>query len=77
MLRILFYIFLIYLGYQFIQYFLIPVYRTTKQVKKTFSGINERMNDLKNEKQPPRPQQSSKNQDAEKAGEYIDFEEIK
>jgi len=77
MLRILFYIFLIYLGYQFIQYFLIPVYRTTKQVKKTFSGINERMNDLKNEKQPPPPQQSSKNQDAEKAGEYIDFEEIK
>ena len=76
MLRILLYGFLIYLAYQLVFNFIVPVYRTTKQVKKGFKKMQEQMNE-----QQQRQQQSSANtspqQPTEKVGEYIDFEEIK
>ena len=77
MFRILFYIFLVYLAYQFIQYFLIPVYKTTKQVKRTFNEMHDRANNSANEKKSPPQNPPDKNHDKEVVGEYIDFEEIK
>jgi hypothetical protein len=78
MFRVLLYIFLIYLAYQFIFKFIIPLYKTTQQVKKGFREMHDRMNDFKNGQQsPPAQEQSAKNSAKETTGEYIDFEEIK
>jgi hypothetical protein len=77
MFRILLYIFLIYLAYQFIFRFIIPIYKTTQQVKKGFREMHDRMNDAAGGDQPPSSTQSSSTTPKEKVGEYIDFEEIK
>jgi hypothetical protein len=70
-LRFLFYAFLIYLAFRLLFNFILPVYRTTKQVKKGFREMHERMN------QATGPQQPQKAEEKPKAGEYIDFEEVK
>ncbi len=79
MFRVLLYIFLIYLAYQFIFRFIIPVYKTTQQVKKGFREMHDRMNDVANGQQQSSSQQtqSPNNSSKEPVGEYIDFEEIK
>ena len=78
MFRFLLYIFLIYLAYQFIFRFIIPVYRSTQQVKKSFREMHDRMNESANQQQEPHQQgQSSPDSPKEKVGEYIDFEDIK
>ena len=75
-LRILFYAFLIYLAFKLVFNFIIPVYRTTRQVKRGFREMQERMRQhvdpnvrqpgaAVEEKRPPQP-----------AGDYIDFEEV-
>jgi hypothetical protein len=74
MLRILFYGFLIYLLYQLVFNFIVPVYRTTRRMKKGFQKMQEQMNEQhkqQNSAQPPEEKSS------QKLGEYIDFEEIK
>lgn len=76
--KILLYAFLIYLGYKIIFEFIIPVYRTTRQVKKQFREMNERMNEHMRQQQadqfaPEKEPQTAK----EKPGDYIEFEEIK
>jgi len=79
MLRALLYFFLIYLGYQFIFNFLIPIFKTTQQVKRGVREMNDRMNEFakaqqnSSSSQPKSPDKSSK----EPTGDYIDFEEIK
>jgi len=83
MFRVLLYIFLIYLAYQFIFKFIIPVYKTTQQVKKSFRKMHENMNDFANGQQASNSQQASSqngqssNGPKEPVGEYIDFEDIK
>ncbi len=75
-LRFLFYAFLIYMLYKLVFNFIIPVYRTTKQVKKGFKEMNERMRQAEGfpsqttQAQKPKAEQT-------KPGEYIDFEEVK
>jgi hypothetical protein len=79
MFRFLLYFFLIYLAYQFLFKFLIPVFRTTQQVKKDVRAKNDRMNEFARaqrnmaEAKSKSPDKSSK----EPIGDYIDFEEIK
>lgn len=81
--RYLFYAFLIYLAYRFIFNFLLPVYKTTKQVKKQFRDIHSRMNDFGSQQESNQRQynpgntQSSKPEAKEQVGDYIDFEELK
>ena len=75
--KILLYVFLIYMAYKFVFDFIIPIYRTTKQVKKGFREMNDRMNEHMRQQrgeqhpiqEPQKPQQ--------KEGDYIEFEEIK
>ena len=78
MLRYLFYAFLIYLAYRLIFHFIIPVYRTSKQMKKQFHEMHNRMQDHVNQQQgyqqSPTPKPGDKK---EHAGDYIDFEELK
>ena len=78
MLRFLFYAFLIYRAYRLVFHFIIPVYKTTRQVKKQFREMHSRMEDQMNQYQPnqqsPTPQTENKK---EQVGDYIDFEEVK
>jgi hypothetical protein len=79
-LRYLFYAFLIYLAYRLLFDFIIPVYKTTRQVKKQFRDMHGRMEDYVNKQQAGQqsttstPQQEAKR---EQPGDYIDFEELK
>jgi hypothetical protein len=79
MFRILLYFFLIYLGYQFIFNFLIPVFKTTQQVKKGVREMNDRLNEFaKAQRNSSSPQAKSPDESSrEPIGDYIDFEEIK
>ena len=78
MLRYLFFAFLIYLAYRLVFHFIIPIYKTTRQVKKQFREMHSRMQDNMGQQQPYQqpvtPATENKNQ---QAGDYIDFEELK
>ena len=87
MLRYLFFAFLIYLAYRLVFHFIIPVYKTTRQVKKQFREMSARMNNSDGHsrmeehvsqqqpfQQPATPATENKKQ---QAGDYIDFEELK
>lgn len=70
-------LFLIYLLYKLIFDFIIPVYESSKKIKKQFGEMQDKMqNDIKNFQghqnatQPAEPP-------AKKEGDYIEFEEIK
>jgi hypothetical protein len=64
--------------YKFIFGFIIPVYRTTRQMKKKFREMHDRMQDQQvnpsdfAQKEAP-PKQTAKST----GGDYIDFEELK
>lgn len=77
MLRYLFYAFLIFLAYRLVFHLIIPIYKTSKQVKKQFREMHSRMEDHINQQQanqqaaPPQPENKKV------GGDYIDFEEVK
>ena len=78
MLRYLLYAFLIYLTYRVIFHFIIPIYRTTKQVKKQFREMHDRMEDHITQQQANRPTSVPEPEvKKQQAGDYIDFEEVK
>ena len=76
--RYLLYAFLIYLAYRLVFHFIIPIYKTTRQVKKQFREMHSRMQDNMSPpppfQQPATPATENKTQ---QAGDYIDFEELK
>jgi hypothetical protein len=78
MLRYLFFAFLIYLAYRLVFHFIIPIYKTTRQVKKQFREMHSRMQDNMGQQppyqQPVTPATENKNQ---QTGDYIEFEELK
>ncbi len=77
MLQFLVYAFLAYLLYKLIFRFIIPVYRTTRQIKKSFRDMQEQMNARMGGQDPfgPPPAAAPK-QPEPKKGDYIDFEEV-
>ncbi|HYH15437.1 MAG TPA: hypothetical protein VD794_09455 [Flavisolibacter sp.] len=78
MLKYIFFIFLAYFLYQLIFKVILPVYRTTRQIKKGFREMQERMNahgqSASNYQQTNHQSTPEKNK---QVGDYIDFEEIK
>ena len=72
-LRVLLDLLLIYLAYQFVFNFLVPVFRTTQQVRKGFRDMHERMTNENTRENPTPPKSKGDN----KAGDYIDYEEVK
>jgi len=78
MIKLIFELFLLYLLYKFIFEFIIPVYQTTKQVKRK---MNEMQETMKNQQQYQNSRhQSTQNSDSQKKdidSEYIDYEEVK
>ena len=78
MLRYLFYAFLIYLAYRLVFHFIIPVYKTTRQVKKQFREMHSRMQDNMSQQQPyQQPATPVTENKKQQSGDYIEFEELK
>ena len=82
--RYLLYAFLIYMAYRLVFHFIIPVFKTTRQVKKQFREMHSRMEEQMNRQsgfanaaQHPEPDQSKKSSAKENPGDYIEFEELK
>jgi hypothetical protein len=76
--RVIFDLFLFYLLYKVVFDFIIPVYNTTKKVKKQFGEMQHKMDEMNRQQQAN--QYSSKVKEPapkSKSDDYIDFEEIK
>ena len=69
-------LFLFYLLYKLIFDFIIPVYQSTKKIKKQFGEMQDKMqNDInryQSHQRPAPPEATPK-----KEGDYIEFEEVK
>ncbi len=75
-------LFLIYILYKLIFEFIIPVYQSTKKIRKQFSDMQNKMQGDMNayqaqqkSSQTVRPQTKAPQQ--KKEGDYIEFEEVK
>jgi hypothetical protein len=60
-------------------YFILPIYKTTRQVKKGFQEMQDRMNQQQQQGSAPHSNEkvSSNKTGGSQVGEYIDFEEVK
>jgi len=79
-LRIAFELFALYLLYKLIFDFIIPVVKTTKQVKRQFGEMNAQMQEkMKQQQRPPAGFQPTTGATAPKPknDDYIEFEEVK
>ena len=71
----------IYLLYNFIVYFIIPVYKTSRKVQQQFRNMQHQQGENINPNRKPNNSPFEKNQASKQAKtsskDYIDFEEIK
>lgn len=74
MLRLIVIILMTFFALRFIFQFLLPIIKTTRQMKDRVREYNNRMEqeNRRDERQAPASEQPSK-----KAGDYIDYEEVK
>jgi len=78
MLRILLYALLIWFLYNLVFRFIIPVYRTTRQMKQKFREMHDQMKEEQQRQQGfNKPTAEPKSSSAPRSEDYIDFEEIK
>lgn len=72
------YAILAYILYQFIFKLVIPVYTATKKIKKGFSEMQGKMHEqMKQQQAGTQAQSTAKPATSTKAGDYIEFEEVK
>ncbi len=74
MIRYIFLGLMIYFAYRFIFELVIPVYKTTRQVKKQFDSVRQNTNQDFHQQATRQPHKSPPKSDAK--GDYIEFEEI-
>jgi hypothetical protein len=78
MLRYILYALLAWFLYNLIFRFIIPVYKTTRQMKKKFREMNEQMQERQMKQEGFQQQAPAQNSSpASRSQDYIDFEEIK
>lgn len=80
MLKVILYGLLIWFLYNLVFRFIIPVYKTTRQMKKKFREMQDRVQDQMNQQQNDYTTQtrpSQKPTEKSPKEDYIDFEEIK
>ncbi len=79
MLKVLLYALLAWFLYNLVFRFIIPIYKTTRQMKQKFNEMQNRMQDQVNEQQNfnKRPSAEAKASSRVSKEDYIDFEEIK
>jgi len=72
-------LFLLYLLYKFIFDFIIPVYESSKKIKKQFGEMQDKMQNNMNQyqNQQKAAQSARVEKPVKKEGDYIDFEEVK
>lgn len=75
MLAFLFYVFLAYLLYKLVFSFILPLYRTTRRIRKGFREMHERMHQQHTDNTRQNTA-TRKDTNKPKVGEYIDFEEV-
>jgi hypothetical protein len=77
-LSFLFFTFVAYLIFKLVFDFIIPVYKTTRQVKQKFREMNEQMHGQQS-RQAAQDGQQKNTAESKKStlGDYIDFEEVK
>ncbi len=77
--RLAFELFALYLLYKLIFDFIIPVVKTTKQVKKQFGDMSARMEEKMNQQQQATTFNATSKQTTPSAknDDYIEFEEVK
>jgi hypothetical protein len=73
------YAILAYIAYQFIFKLVIPVYSASRKIKKGFREMQSKMQEqMKQQQQGYTPQPSASEPELKtRAGDYIDFEEVK
>ncbi len=77
-LSFLFFAFLAYVLFKLVVGFIIPIYKTTRQVKKSFREMQQKMQEQQNGSATYQQNQNASGQKKqEPLGDYIDFEEVK
>ena len=76
MARIVFIAIAFYLAYRLVFDLIVPVYRSTKHMKRQFNNMQDHMHQ-KNNEQETYTKNSNQTSSKIKVGEYIDFEETK
>lgn len=77
--KLILYLLLFWFLYNLIFRFIIPVYRTSSQLKKKFREMNDHMQQEQRQhtrQQGPEPASARRDNDAQ-SHDYIDFEEVK
>ena len=77
MARIFFLAILFYLVYKLVFDLILPIYKTTRQVRRQFSDMHNQQGRPADFQPPPREGTSKPSPPSGKAGDYIDFEELK
>lgn len=69
----------VYILYQIIFNFIVPLYRASKQMKGTFKDMQSKMNEQQNaaNSQFTKPADTKKRPTQTATGDYIDYEEVK
>ncbi|MBP7558237.1 MAG: hypothetical protein KA821_18315 [Chitinophagaceae bacterium] len=78
--KIILYALLIWFLYNLVFRFIIPIYRASRQMKRQFNQVRERMEEEQRRQQQASSGpgfQESQGPKAPPAGDYIDFEEVK
>lgn len=69
---------LAYILYNLIFKFIIPVYQASQKIKKGFGDMQDRMQEqMKQQQNQTNPSSAPTSEPTVKAGEYIDYEEVK
>jgi hypothetical protein len=74
--RVIFELLVLYLVYKLIFDFIIPVYKTTRQVNRKMEEMQRKMNDQADQQQANNSNPAQKSTGPSKA-DYIEFEEVK
>lgn len=77
--KIILYALLIWFLYNLVFRFIVPIYRASRQMKRQFNQVREKMEEEQRRQQAASSQgfQESQKPKAPPAGDYIDFEEVK
>lgn len=77
MIKIIIQLVAFYLLYKLVFDFIIPVFKTTNQVKKQFKDVQEKMNQFNQQETASTSENINRPKTAPSREDYIDFEEIK
>lgn len=77
MIRYILFALLAWFLYNLVFRFIVPVYRTSKQMRNKFQEMQQQMQEKMKEQQGYKPQPAPKTTPSQVSGDYIDFEEVK